>query len=288
MRSASVGVIFLSLFLASCDDVWADRSDRFTENFSYNYPLKSGGRVSIETMNGSVEVIGWDKESVEITGTKFASTEDLLRALKIDIQQSANAISIRTVRPSGSRGGLGAKYRLRVPHRIEIERLNSSNGHVEARDIEGPARIRTSNAGVRIANTKGQLEVETSNGSIEVNDHTGAITGQTSNARVTVDLNNPEQGRPIRLQSSNGGINLKLRSFNGNSVRLSTSNASINLSLPDGAGAQLRASTSNGRISSDLPVDGTIAKSHADGRIGSGGPPVELTTSNGSISLQRL
>jgi DUF4097 and DUF4098 domain-containing protein YvlB len=288
MKSACLSVCILSLFLAGCDDVWADRSDRFTENFSYSYSLKPGGRLSIENLNGSVELLGWDKDTVEITGTKYAATEDLLRSLKIDIQESPNSLSIRTIRPSGIRGNLGAKYRLHVPRRVELERINSSNGHVEARDIEGQARIRTSNAAVRVMNTKGLLDIETSNGSIDVSDHTGAITGHTSNARVSVDLANPEQGRPIRLESSNGGINLKLRSFNENSVRLSTSNASITLGLPDSAGAQLRANTSNGHISSDLPVDGTIAKSHADGRIGKGGPSVELSTSNGSITLQRL
>jgi DUF4097 and DUF4098 domain-containing protein YvlB len=289
MRSACVSVGVLSLFLAGCDDmVWADRSDRFTENFSYSYSLKPGGRVSIENLNGSVEVTGWDKDTIEITGAKYAATEDLLRALKIDIQQSSDAVSIRTVRPSATRGNYGARYRLRVPRRVQLERLTSSNGHVEARDIEGPARIRTSNGGVRITNTKGDLEIETSNGSIDVNDHSGSITGHTSNARVSVDLSDPEQGRPVRLESSNGGINLKMRSFNRNSIRLSTSNASINLALPDNAGVQIRADTSNGHISSDMPVQGTMKRTHADGQIGAGGPSVELSTSNGSISLQRL
>jgi len=132
------------------------------------------------------------------------------------------------------------------------------------------------------------MEIETSNASIDVSDHTGAITGHTSNGRVTVELANPEQGKPIRLESSNGGITLRMKSLNGNNVRLSTSNASIHVSLPENAGAQLRASTSNGHVQSDLPVQGRIEKNHADGRIGSGGPYMELTTSNGSINLQRL
>ena len=98
-----------------------------------------------------------------------------------------------------------------MPRKTELERVVSSKGSVQTRDIEGPARIRTSNGAVRANNTRGALEVETSNGSIDVNDHTGAITGHTSNGRVQVDLSNPEQGRPIRLESSNGGITLRMR-----------------------------------------------------------------------------
>jgi len=268
--------------------MWGDRSDRFTENFSYSYNLKPGGRLSVETMNGSVEIIGWDRDTVEITGVKYAATEDLLRSTKIDIQNSSDSVSVRTIRPGGYRGNIGARYTIRAPRRIELERVNSSNGHVLARDIEGAARIRTSNASVKLNNTKGRFEIETSNGSIDVTDHAGAVTGHTSNARINADLQNPEQGSPIRLESSNGGITLRMRSLNGNNIRLSTSNGSIRLALPDGAGAQLRASTSNGHVQSDLPVQGTIAKSHADGKIGNGGPYLDLSTSNGSINLQKL
>jgi DUF4097 and DUF4098 domain-containing protein YvlB len=79
-----------------------------------------------------------------------------------------------------------------------------------------------------------------------------------------------------------------MRSLNGNSIRVSTSNAKIDLTLPENANAQLRATTSNGSFHTDLPVQGNISKNRADGKIGSGGPYVELSTSNGSISLQRL
>jgi DUF4097 and DUF4098 domain-containing protein YvlB len=279
----------LSFLLAGCDEIWAEAGGRVTEDFSHNYTLKPGGRVSVENSNGSVEITGWDRDSVDIVGTKYASNDELLRSLKIDIQHDANSVTIRTIRPTGSfRGNMGAKYVIRVPRRAVLERIVSSNGHVETRDVEGSARIRTSNGAVRTTNTMGPLEIETSNGSIDVNGHKGAITGNTSNGRISVDLDNPERDRPIRLGSSNGGITLKMRELNGNSIRLTTSNATITLALPDRAGAQLRATTSNGRIKSDLQLQGEVTKSRAEGKIGSGGPYVELSTSNGSINLERL
>src|SRR5436190_3021356 len=210
MRSALLTVCGLSVVLVGCDDLmWAERSDRFTENFSCSYNMKPGGRLSVENLNGSVEITGWDKDSVEITGVKYAASEELLRAMKIDVQSAPDSVHIRTIPPNARRGNLGAKYTIRVPRRTELERVVSSNGHVQTRDVEGPARIRTSNGSVRAANTRGAMEIETSNASIDVSDHTGAITGHTSNGRVTVELANPEQGKPIRLESSNGGITLR-------------------------------------------------------------------------------
>jgi DUF4097 and DUF4098 domain-containing protein YvlB len=288
MKSSLLSVCALSLILAGCDEMWGERSDRFSENFSQSYTMKPGARLSVENLNGSVEISGWDRDTIEVTGAKYAATEDLLKATRIDIQQSADGVQIRTIRPSGPHGNVGARYTIHVPRRVELDRIVSSNGHVEARDLDGAARIRTSNGAVRVNNSKGALDVETSNGGIDVNDHVGAVTGRTSNGHIRVDLSNPEQGKPVRLESSNGGVTLKMRSLNGNSIRVSTSNAKIDLTLPENANAQLRASTSNGSFHTDLPVQGSISKNRADGKIGSGGPYVELTTSNGSISLQRL
>ncbi|HYP05269.1 MAG TPA: DUF4097 family beta strand repeat-containing protein [Bryobacteraceae bacterium] len=288
MRLGLLCVCGLSLVLAGCDEIWAEAGGRVTEDFSHSYTLKPGGRLSVENSNGSIEITGWDRDTIDISGTKYASNDELLRSLRIDIQHDADSVSIRTIRPSGFRGNLGAKYVLRVPRRLNLERIISSNGHVEIRDVEGPARVRTSNGAVRSVNTMGTLEIETSNGAIDVSGHKGAITGGTSNGRISVDLTNPEKDRPIRLSSSNGGVNLKLGQLNGNSVRISTSNASIHLALPENANAQLRASTSNGRFRSELPLQGEITKTRAEGRLGSGGPYLELTTSNGSVELDRL
>ena len=277
-------------FLIGCDDMmWGDRSDRFTENFSYSLHIETRRAL----VGGEHERLGRDhrlgRDTVEITGVKYAATEELLR---VDANRRPVRRRLRA-HPNDSaqcarRGNLGARYTIRVPRRTELERVVSSNGMFRRATSKGRREFDTSNGPSARNNTRGALEIETSNGSIDVNDHTGAITGHTSNGRVQVDLSNPEQGRPIRLESSNGGITLKMRSLNGNNVRLSTSNASINLALPENAGAQLRASTSNGHVQSDLPVQGKIEKNHADGKIGAGGPYVELTTSNGSINLQRI
>ena len=70
------------VILAGCDfEEFAD-SQRYTEDFHHTYELKSGGRLSVENFNGPVEIYGWDKNQVEIHGTKYASTKDNLATLK--------------------------------------------------------------------------------------------------------------------------------------------------------------------------------------------------------------
>src|SRR5579871_4630134 len=90
-------------------------SDRYREDFHYSYPLSAGGSIQLETFNGSVEITGWDKDLVEIDGTKYASSEMRMKDIKIDISDSANSVAIRTSKPMDHWGNSGAKFTLHVP-----------------------------------------------------------------------------------------------------------------------------------------------------------------------------
>lgn len=296
------------LLLAGCDFEDFGSSDRYTADFHETRPLKPGGSLSVESFNGSIEISSWDQESVDISGVKYAATPELRDAIKIDIVTSGNSIHVRTVRPSERRGSMGAKYVIKVPRRTELERIQSSNGGIRVTDVEGPARLRSSNGGIHATNLKGNLDVQTSNGGIEVEDLEGSANLRTSNGRVraegvrgaleattsnggiNVHLAKTESGRPIKLESSNGGIELTLDSANQNDVYASTSNAGITVHMPSSIQARVRAHTSNASISSefDVQVQGTISKHSLEGTIGSGGPLLDLSTSNGGIRLQKL
>lgn len=296
------------LFVAGCDFEDFGSSDRYTADFHYSYPLKAGGRLSVENFNGSIEITSWDQNSVDVSGVKYAATSALLESLKIDITNSADSIHIRTVRPSGQHGNTGAKYIVKVPKKTELERITSSNGGIRVTDIEGPAHLRSSNGAIHTTQMKGNLDAQTSNGGIEVVDLDGSAVLRTSNGRVRaegvngsleatssnggihVHLTKAEPGHPVKLETSNGSIDLTVDSTSQNDVYASTSNASITVHMPQSINAQVKAHTSNGSISSDfdVKVQGNISKHSLEGSIGSGGPLLDLSTSNGSVHLEKL
>jgi hypothetical protein len=283
-------------------------SERYSQDFHYSYPLQPGGRLSVENFNGSIEISGWDQNTVDISGTKYARTPELRDSLKIEVDHTADAVYVRTVRPSDRRGNMGAKYIIKVPRRTQLDRITSSNGGIRTLDIEGSARLKTSNGGVRAENVKGNLDAQTSNGGIDVQglegsvsvrttngrvhaeDVRGSIEAATSNGGIHVRLAKPESGSPIKLQTSNGGIELTLETVNQNEIRASTSNGGITLHLPGNLAADLIANTSNSSISTDFEVQarGSISKNHLEGKIGAGGPTIDLSTSNGSIRLLKM
>jgi DUF4097 and DUF4098 domain-containing protein YvlB len=303
---SALGAAFL--FLSGCDIVSADwgNSDRYKEDFAYNYKLAPGGRVSLESFNGPVEVLGWDNDTVDIKGTKYASREEVMKEIKIDVSADSNAVRIRTIRPVERNCNCGASYIVKVPKKVFLDSINTSNGGIRVESITGNSRLKTSNGGVRIWGVEGDLEVATSNAAIEVGKFVGAADLKTSNGRIKADglrgsveahtsnasldigIAQLDENRSLVLGTSNGSINLTLDAWKNNAIKATTSNSSINVSLPSGVSADVHASTSNGHITTDYEVTTTqISKTKLDGRIGSGGPLVDLTTSNGNIRLSK-
>lgn len=299
----------LLVFVCASGLVFAADSSRYKEDFHYSYPQPAGGRLLVENFNGSVEVTGWDQNTVDVSGTKYAETQDLLRSLRIEASSSGNEVRLKTVRPEVRRGNMGAKYVIRVPRRTELERVTSSNGPVRIENVEGGSRVNTSNGSLRLARIRGTIDATSSNGAVEVNDVDGSMTlrtsngsvhaeevtgdleAETSNGAIHVHLRDTGTARPIRLRTSNGSVELQMDAPRHNDVVASTSNGSITLRLPAGASADLHAETSStGAIHSDFEIltRGMLSKHRLEGKIAGGGPKYDLTTSNGTIRLLRM
>lgn len=309
MRLLTAAVLMAGLAVfPGCD--WIDPSEwgasqRFKEPFSAAEKLASGGRVTLETFNGPIEIRGWDREEAAIEVVKYASRQETLGHMDVDIVADGSSLRVRVRRPEGN-CNCGASLSLRLPRKIILEDARTSNGAVTIESVEGSGRATTSNGAVKVWDVAGDWTLRTSNGAVELDRMSGSVTARTSNGRIRlsglqgradvetsngsidVDISDPQSGAPFVFRSSNGSVTVKLQRWANNPLRVSTSNASITLALPDGVNADLRASTSNGRVTSDFEVSAReFGKSRLEGRLGAGGERIELTSSNGSIRLVR-
>jgi len=281
---------------------------RYNKDFHYSYPLKAGGKLAIETFNGSIELAGWDQDTVDISGSKYGPSQEAAEAIEVAIANAPDSVDIRVVRPSDFRGNRGARFTVRMPRQALLDRITSSNGTIQVRDGSGPARFRTSNGAIRIQAFDGTLDARTSNGAIELIDVVGEVTARTSNGRIradnlkgpleattsngsiTANLGQAQSDRSLRLETSNGGVDVTLPPDFANGVRASSSNGPITLHTPTAMNAHIVAHTSNASISTDFEVrvQGTVSKNSMDGTIGTGGPLLDLSTSNAPIRLLKM
>ena len=150
--------------------------------------------------------------------------------------------------------------------------MNTRNNDVEVEfEVLVPAGVgftgRTVNGGVEASALAGPVVAHTVNGSIAVST-SGAAAATTVNGSITARI-----GRGPR----------------DDRIGFSTVNGQITLELPDSVDADVRASTVNGTIESELPltVQGSFGRRRIEGKLGRGGPGLELETVNGSIRLRR-
>ncbi|MFN0100797.1 MAG: DUF4097 family beta strand repeat-containing protein [Bryobacteraceae bacterium] len=308
MRKPLFYAIFAAtLGLAGCDIDIDDVSigTREEEPFHYSYDFKPGSRLLLENYNGAVEISAWDQSKIEIDGARFANSKERLQQVKIDISRGSDSVNIRTVPPLDRGGNSGARYMIRVPKQVVLELIKSTNGSLRVNGIDGAANLRTTNGSVRASAVNGAVSASSTNGAIEFVGLNGSAIARTTNGRIKMEeINGPMEAsttngsilaamtrsvddRKMRFSTTNGTIELRLPAGLKNDVRASTSNGSIEVKLPSAASFQVAARTSGSSIRSDFNVEGEVTKKRVEGKVGGGGALLDLSTSNGSISLQR-
>jgi hypothetical protein len=301
--STSVAAV---LWLGGCADM--NGFDQAREDFHYSYPLQPGGNFDLTNTNGSVEITGWDRESIDVSGTKYAPEQSDLAAIQVKVNATGNNASVTTEIPQRSwHGSYGVRYRIRVPKKIRLGRAETTNGAVTVEDLEGGGRLRSTNGKLSLSRLVGDYDLETTNGSINLEDCSGvqnaettngsvrgrikqgSITARSTNGAIDLTFDRPMESKPIRVTTTNGSVTLALAEFHNNSVRAKTRNGSVTLRLPSDTNAYLAAETSMAHASSELTLTSVDEQSKHSlrGKLGSGGPEISASTSMGNIQVQR-
>lgn len=303
----AIALLAATVGLTGCDIDIDDvhMGAREEEPFHYSYDFKPGSRVLLENYNGAVEISAWEQPKIEIDGARFANSKDRLRSVKIDISRGTDSINIRTIPPLDRYGNSGARYNIRLPKQAILELVKSTNGSLRVNGLDGAATLRTTNGSVRIngvngavsisstnggiecANLNGSISARTTNGRIKLEDIQGAMDASTTNGSIVAMMTRSVDDRKMRFSTTNGGIELRLPASLKNDVRASTTNGSIEVKLPAASSFQVNARTSGSSVRTDFDIVGEVTKKRVEGRVGSGGALLDLSTSNGSISLQR-
>lgn len=228
----------------------AQAATAVTEEFHKTVPLSANGRVSLENINGDVEITGWERSEIQIDAVKSARDEQRLHEATIEVVGDNDSVSIRTRYPEGRTNNEPASvhYTLRVPAGAHLDKISLVNGSLA------------------VSQVLGDVSAHLVNGTLKARD----LSGQAN------------------LSTVNGSNNVEFRSLNNVSkVKVSSVNGSINLMLPASPNAEISASTVNGGLSCDFPmqVQSGLVGRHLSGTLGSGGTRIELSNVNGTTHI---
>lgn len=229
------------------------------EKFEQSYPLSANGRVSVSNINGSIEVVAWDRSEVKLEVTKIANTRDVLADAEIKVDARQDHFSVETDYKDKVWGRdrwekdrkLEVNYKLSVPRTAVLDEIETVNGSVNAANFVNVTKISTVNGSVDARNLRGKADLSTVNGTVNADfDELAA----------------------------------------GSKVELSTVNGQVNLLIPSNANATIKADSVNGGITNDfgLPVrKGEYVGRDLHGRLGTGEVQIKLDSVNGRLAINK-
>jgi Putative adhesin len=246
LRSAAGILLALAAILCIALPGFADQ-----QVFEQSYPLASGGQFVLQNVNGSVRVVGWDRDEVDVRAVKTSESDSRdLALVKIQVDSHPGEVDVHTLYPDGEDAEVAVEYIVHVPYRVLLHSVRTVNGSVSVHGVRGAGELRSVN------------------GNVEVLDSAGRFSAHTTNGNLHLEL--------CSLTNDDAPMNLE------------TVNGSVTLGLPSNASADLNVRNMNGDVSSDVPVTSTVDLPGARafrGRLGHGGGPISLRTVNGGIRL---
>ncbi len=250
-------------------------------------PAPAGRAISVHNANGKTRIIGEDREDIEIRIHKSVRADcpdlatRLLDAIQIKSSPGADLLEIEVEIPRRCSRHAVAHIELHVPRETRVS-TTSSNGKICLEGIDRDVRARSSNGSISICEVNGDIDVTTANAKVACRCTHGHLRARSSNGRVELTGHRGS----IDASTSNGIICATLESVDESGVTLTTSNGRIVLDLPKQADADIDMRVENGMIRNDLDLELLSGDENGwvRGRLGKGGCPIKLRTSNGTIS----
>ena len=184
--------------------------------------------------------------------------------------------------------------------------INSSFAPITARNIGGPMAVANNNGNVTALNIAGDLSVDTRFGLVKAERIRGSLTVEDANGGVSAtDINGSAHVKTtfasvflkgvdgaVDVENQNGAIGVSGLRGGCNTVSLRTTYAPIKVAIGSNPSYTVSARTTYGMITTEVPVTATSRSasdnaSSLSGTIGGGGCHMDLTTSNGGITITR-
>ncbi|MCY3712002.1 MAG: hypothetical protein OXH02_01810 [Gemmatimonadetes bacterium] len=178
--------------------------DAFAEvrHYTKTVAFEPGGHLDIETGRGSLELLSWDRNEVEIVArieSPFEINPDYAReivtALKIEVEGSGRSLRIRSDYddiPSYKRWFISIRhvpyvhYEIRMPRRIHLD-LEVRHTDTRIRNVEGAIRINAHYSEVTGTDWTGLTRLDMDHGTLRLTELDGAVELDARHADVHME-----------------------------------------------------------------------------------------------------
>lgn len=216
-----------------------------TRPFSAQKPADPTGTVEVIDVEGSIEIVGWDQPTVDVTGTIGAKVE------RVDVASSGNRTTVRVVLPRGNNGGgdddeYEAHLKIRVPQKSQLE-VSLVSADLRMAGVSGAAHLQTVSGEIN-GDGGGDLEVASVSGDIHLSAH-GSHSGRFKSVSGDVVISGVDGD--VQLSTVSGDARLMLGTLSRAQLSSVSGDVSVNSSGLAASG-QLSADSVSGDVGVQL------------------------------------
>ena len=233
-----------------------------SDDFRWAKALRAGSRVELKNVNGDVTVTTASGGEVEVVGRRRRGSDADIR---VQVVETSNGVVACVVwrgddcDEDGYRGRRDGWNDEERRGRIDLEVRVPRGMHVSAGSVSGDVALTGVEGEVRASSVSGDVRVQ-------------GIRAQSLNA-----------------SSVSGDIEASVDALTGTGdLRFSSVSGNVVAELPKDFSADLRMTTVSGSIDSAYPItiEGRTGRSRLEGRIGSGGRRLTVSTVSGDLRLR--
>ncbi len=260
-------------------------------------PANPDANVDIDNICGTVKIVAWDREEVQVTGTLDEPTST------IRMNGGKSRIEIELTNEGPADLGCG-QLEIKLPPGVRLE-IETVSADVGVAGITGTLDLETVSGDVQVQGEPSEIEIETVSGDVVVSADTPAVSVETVSGDVSIHAARGRlaaetvsgeieiEGGPysrVQVTSVSGDVDLSGTILPAARVELGTHSGDVSLIIAPPENVAWALSTFSGRIEGFLAehkVSGfgpgtTLAYLQGDGTTG-----ITVSTHSGDIDIQR-
>lgn len=160
---------------------------------------------------------------------------------------------------------------------------SGTSSDLEIFDVKGNVNLSSTSGNASAENVAGSIQINNTSGDVSLKEVEGNIEVSTASGDVIID----QKEGGLRLESSSGDMEVKTKIFPQYKYYVETSSGYIRLLLPQDSNAEVELETSSGSLDCKLPLTvSSVSRNLLKGKLGEGGPQINLITTSGEIELR--
>lgn len=270
------------------------------EQINQSMDVAADVHVEIFNTSGSIEVSGWSKNSIEITGSLGDSVEELI------FEKDGNSVDIRVEVPNRHWGDIAADLVIKVPVKSSLE-VSAVSADIEVSGVRGEQSIESVSGDIETGggatdveaasvsgdiditgdDAKGDFETATVSGDVYIKGVSGSVEAESVSGDIDVIGGAFDD---VYFETVNGDQHFNAELINGGELSMESVNGTVDIEFTKPVSARIDIETFNGSIRNCFGPKPERTSRYSPGleldfTHGGGDSRIEVETLNGSVHI---